>query len=122
MAAVPEGFSAERNDSAPQRSGARKGRIVAEEREKADSPKKEIKLATSLEKAKDELEKSRIKLAALRINYDKKRNKFEKQNAKGKLSPNAVASHAKILNNLSKKIANEQSKIEKLEKFISQKI
>lgn len=44
VAAVPEGFSAERNDSAPQRSGARKGRIVAEEREKADSPKKEIKL------------------------------------------------------------------------------
>jgi flagellar biosynthesis chaperone FliJ len=88
----------------------------------SEPTKKEIKLATSLEKAKDELEKSRIKLAALRINYDKKRNKFEKQNAKGKLSPNAVASHAKILNNLSKKIANEQSKIEKLEKFISQKI
>jgi hypothetical protein len=40
VAAVPVGFSAERNDSAPKRSGAQKGRILAEEREKADSPKK----------------------------------------------------------------------------------
>lgn len=86
----------------------------------SESTKKEIKLASSLEKAISDLEKSKLKLVNLRTSYDKKRKKFEKQNSKGKLSPNAVASHTKTLNNLSKKIASEESKIRKLEKYISQ--
>lgn len=86
-----------------------------------DPTKKELKQYASLEKAKTDLEKSKIKLATLRMDYDKKRKKFEKQNKKGKLSPNAVASHAKTLDKLSKKIASQQSTIQKLEKYISQK-
>lgn len=87
----------------------------------SEPSKKEVKLALSLEKAKANLEKSKVKLANLRTDYDKKRKKFEKQNGKGKLSPNAVASYAKTLDKLSKKIASEQSTIQKLEKYISQK-
>ncbi len=86
----------------------------------SEPTKKELKLASSLEKAKSDLEKSKLKLANLRTSYDKKRKRFEKQNSKGKLSPNAVASHTKTLNNLSKKISSEESKIQKLEKYIVQ--
>jgi uncharacterized protein YlxW (UPF0749 family) len=80
--------------------------------------KKEIKAENSLQKAKVDLEKSQARLLNLRNEYDKKRKKFEKQNSKGKLSPRAVSSHTKILNNLSKKISKELTTIQKLEKYI----
>lgn len=39
MAAMPVGLGPERNESGRERSGPRKGWIVDEEREEADSPK-----------------------------------------------------------------------------------
>lgn len=80
--------------------------------------KKEVKTSNQVEKAKIDLAKSQADLLQYKRDYNKKRTKFQKDNSKGKLSPNIVAKHAKILDNLNKKIDKELSTIDKLEKFI----
>ncbi len=80
--------------------------------------KKELKLSSQLEKAKIDLAKAQANLLQYKRDYNKKRTKFQKDNSKGKLSPNTVAKHAKVLDNLNKKIDRELATIDKLEKFI----
>lgn len=82
--------------------------------------KKEMKMASSLEKAKLDLAKSRIKVSDMTAEHAKKKEKFEKLQAKGKLSPNDVASRTKALDKLAKKIEKEEATIERLEKFIEE--
>jgi predicted nuclease of restriction endonuclease-like (RecB) superfamily len=84
----------------------------------SEPSKKELKISNQLEKAKIDLAKAQANLLQYKRDYNKKRTKFQKDNSKGKLSPNTVAKHAKVLDNLNKKIDRELATIDKLEKFI----
>lgn len=80
--------------------------------------KKEAKIANNVAKSKVDLAKANTNLLRYQQDYNKKRTKFQKDNSKGKLSPNTVAKHGKILDNLHRKIDRELATIDKLEKYI----
>ncbi|MDX5338769.1 MAG: hypothetical protein LPK25_07070 [Cyclobacteriaceae bacterium] len=92
----------------------------AQSTENQQVDKKELKLAKKIEKAKTNLAKSKSKLSKLEEEQSKKTIKFEKQNAKGNLSPNDVTKIKKSLENLAKKIEKEEAKIESLEEFLQE--
>ncbi len=81
--------------------------------------KKEIKLEKKMDTAVSDLGDSKIYLEKLRKKYAKSVSKFEKANSKGKLSPNAVSSHAKSIAKQRNQIEKLKKEIETLETYIS---
>lgn len=81
--------------------------------------RKEVKLQKKMDSAITNLEESKEYLEKLRKTYAKSVKKFEKDNSKGKLSPNSVSVHAKSIEKQRKKIEDVKKEIETLEKYIA---
>ena len=80
--------------------------------------KKELKLQKKMDAAITDLDESKAYLEKLRTKYTKTLKKFEKANAKGKLSPNDVSGYTKSIEKQRKKIEKLKSEISSLEAYI----